>query len=161
VVAVVGSAAPTIDIQVALLADLGLPVLRLDPRELIAAPSQARSRVERALTDVGLVVALDQTSEVDPSAARRQTSALAFAAEPATSRATVLLATGGETAHAVLTSIGVDRLTPVATNDAVVHSHTADGVVVLTRPGSHGSPTSLLDALAPFLEAHTPTDLHR
>jgi 4-hydroxythreonine-4-phosphate dehydrogenase len=161
VVAVVGSAAPTIDTQVALLADLGLPVLRLDPRELIAAPSQARSRVERALTDVGLVVALDQTSEVDPSAARRLSSALAFAAEPATSRATVLLATGGETAHAVLTSIGVDRLTPVATSDAVVHSHTADGVVVLTRPGSHGSPTSLLDALAPFLEAHTPTDLHR
>ncbi|MEO6413349.1 MAG: four-carbon acid sugar kinase family protein [Pedococcus sp.] len=161
VVAVVGSAAPTIAAQVALLTDLGLPILRLDPRELVTAPSQARSRVEQALTNLGLVVALEQTSEVDPSAARRLSSALAFAAEPATSRATVLLATGGETAHAVLTSIGVGRLTPVATSDAVVRSHTPDGVVVLTRPGSHGSPTSLLNALAPFLDAHTPTDLHR
>jgi 4-hydroxythreonine-4-phosphate dehydrogenase len=161
VVAVVGSAAPTIDTQVALLADLGLPVLRLDPRELVTAPSRSRSRVEQALTDLGLVVALDQTPDVDPSAARRLSAALAFAAEPASSRATVLLATGGETAHAVLDSIGVDRLIPVATSAEVVRSHTPDGLVVLTRPGSHGSTTSLLDALAPFLDAHTPTDLHR
>ena len=161
VVAVVGSAAPTIDTQVAALADLGLPVLRLDPRELLTAPAKARARVAQLLSGQGLVVTLDQTTDVDPSAARRLSSALAFAAEPATSRATVLLATGGETAHAVLTSMGVDRLTPVATNDAVVRSHTPDHRVVLTRPGSHGSPTSLVDALAPFLDAHTPTDLHR
>lgn len=161
VVAVVGSAAPTIAAQVALLEDLGLPVLRLDPRELLTAPSHARSRVEQALTGPGVVVALDQATDVDPSAARRLIAALAIATQPAAVRATVLLASGGETAHAVLTLIGVDRLIPVATSDEVVRSHTPDGLVVLTRPGSHGSTTSLLDALAPFLDARTPTDLHR
>ena len=161
VVAVVGSAAPAIAAQVALLTDLGLPVLRLAPGELLSAPAQARARVEEALSGAGLVVAIDHTAEVDPSAARRLSTALAVASQPATSRATVLLATGGETAHAVLTSIGVDRLRPVATSAEVVRSHTPDGLVVLTRPGSHGSTTSLLDALAPFLDAHTSTDLHR
>ncbi|WP_161988559.1 four-carbon acid sugar kinase family protein [Pedococcus bigeumensis] len=161
VVAVVGSAAPTIAAQVALLTDLGLPVLRLDPGELLTAPAQARTRVEEALSGAGLVVAIDHTADVDPSAARRLSTALAAAARPATSRATVLLATGGETAHAVLTSIGVDRLRPVATSAEVVRSHTPDGPVVLTRPGSHGSTSSLLDALAPFLDGHPSTDLHR
>jgi uncharacterized protein YgbK (DUF1537 family) len=161
VVAVVGSAAPTIAAQVALLAKLGLPVLRLDPGELLTAPARARTRVEQTLSGAGLVVAIDQTSDIDPAAARRLSTALAVATQPATSRATVLLATGGETAHAVLTSIGVDRLMPVATSAEVVRSHTSDGLVVLTRPGSHGSTTSLLDALAPFLDAHPSTDLHR
>jgi 4-hydroxythreonine-4-phosphate dehydrogenase len=161
VVAVVGSAAPAVAAQVALLTELGLPVLSLDPDELLTAPARARTRVEQAFSGAGLVVAIDQTADVDPSAARRLSTALAVATQPATSRATVLLATGGETAHAVLTSIGVDRLIPVATSAEVVRSHTRDGLVVLTRPGSHGSTTSLLDALAPFLDAHPSTDLHR
>jgi uncharacterized protein YgbK (DUF1537 family) len=161
VVAVVGSAAPTVPDQVALLAELGLPVLTLDPHQLLSAPSAARQRVEQALAGAGLVVTLDQTTLVDPTSARRLTAALALAAEPATSRATVLLATGGETAHAVLTSMGVHRMTPVATSDSVVRSHTPDGLVVLTRPGSHGAATSLHDALAPFVDALAPTDLDR
>jgi 4-hydroxythreonine-4-phosphate dehydrogenase len=161
VVAVVGSAAPTIVDQVALLVELGLPVVTLDPHQLLTARSKARERVEQALTIAGLVVALDQTAVVDPSSARLLSAALAFAAEPATSRATVLLATGGETAHAVLTSMGVHRMTPVATSDAVVRSHTPDGLVVLTRPGSHGAASSLHDALAPFVDAPAPTDLDR
>jgi uncharacterized protein YgbK (DUF1537 family) len=153
VVAVVGSAAPTIPEQVAQLEDLGLPVLRLDPRELLTSPSEARQRVEQVVTSAGLLIALDQTVAVEPAVARRLSAALASAAEPATRRATVLLATGGETARAVLSSLGVHRMTPVAVHGGVVRSLTPEGLVVLTRPGSHGPTNSLRDALAPFLPA--------
>jgi 4-hydroxythreonine-4-phosphate dehydrogenase len=155
VVAVIGSAAPSVAAQVALLEQLGLPVLRLDPRELLESPTGARRRVEEGVAGVGLVIALDQTVAVEPAQARRLSAALASATEPATSRATVLLATGGETARAVLGSLQVSRLTPVAGHEGVVRSLTPEGLVVLTRPGSHGPVTSLHDALAPFVPAPT------
>jgi uncharacterized protein YgbK (DUF1537 family) len=161
VVAVVGSAAPTIPEQVAQLEDLGLPVLRLDPRELLTSPAEARQRVEQVVTSAGLLIALDQTVAVEPAVARRLSAALASAAEPATRRATVLLATGGETARAVLSSLGVHRMTPVAVHGGVVRSLTPEGLVVLTRPGSHGPTHSLRDALAPFVPANDPADRDR
>jgi 4-hydroxythreonine-4-phosphate dehydrogenase len=153
VVAVIGSAAPSVAAQVALLEQLGLPVLRLDPRELLESPTGARRRVEEGVAGAGLVIALDQTVAVEPAQARRLSAALASATEPATSRATVLLATGGETARAVLGSLHVNRLTPVTGHEGVVRSLTPEGLVVLTRPGSHGPVTSLHDALAPFVPA--------
>ena len=164
-VAVVGSAAPGVAEQVGRLEELGLPVLTLDPQQLLASPSAAADRVERHLTPGGLVVTLDQAVAVDPGAARRLTAALAVAAAPATARATVLLATGGETARALLDSLAVQALTPLSTHAAAVTSRTADGRVVITRPGSHGvSASSLRDALAPFAAAAQPdpstTDLH-
>ncbi|KRF24609.1 four-carbon acid sugar kinase family protein [Phycicoccus sp. Soil803] len=151
VVAVVGSAAPGITEQVAALADLGLTVVTLDPHRLLASPEEAVGLVAEALTTTGLVLSLDQAVTVDPRSARGLAVALAAAAAPATARATVLLATGGETARAVLDSLGVRTLTPLSTHAAAVTSRTPDGLVVVTRPGSHGASTSSLrEALAPF-----------
>jgi uncharacterized protein YgbK (DUF1537 family) len=163
VVAVVGSAARGIPEQVQLIADLGLPVLRLDPRLLLESPERAAAQVAARMTARGLVLALDQGQVVDTLSARQLTAALAAAAAPATTRATVLLTTGGETARAVLDLLGVGTLTPDSTRAAAVTSHTPDGLVVITRPGSHGaSASSLRDALAPFVPApHSdPTNLH-
>jgi 4-hydroxythreonine-4-phosphate dehydrogenase len=167
VVAVVGSAAPGVAEQVGRLADLGIRVLRLDPARLLASPQEAAREVARAIGPRGLVLALDQsaTADLDPAVARRLTAALAVAAAPATERATVLLVTGGETARAVLGTLGVRTLTPLSTHAAAVTSRTADGLVVITRAGSHGaSATSLRDALAPFATTSRPdpsaTDLH-
>lgn len=157
VVAVVGSAAPGIAEQVRLLEDLGLPVLTLDPGQLLDSPHQAADLVGRAWAPQGLVLALDQAAVVDPSSARRLTTALATVAAPATGRATVLLATGGETGRAVLDSLGVRTLTPQSSHAAAVTSRTRDDLVVITRPGSHGaSPSSLRDALAPFVARSEP-----
>jgi 4-hydroxythreonine-4-phosphate dehydrogenase len=159
VVAVVGSAAPGITDQVARLADLGLPVLTLDPHQLLESPHRAAGLVAEALAGRGLVLALDQSAPVDRDSARRLSAALAAAAAPATARAGVLLVTGGETARAVLDSLGVRALTPASTHAAAVTSQTPDGLVVITRPGSHGASTSSLrDALAPFAAAAPPTD---
>jgi 4-hydroxythreonine-4-phosphate dehydrogenase len=164
-VAVVGSAAPGVAEQVRQLEQLDLPVLTLNPQRLLDSPADAADRVERHQTPRGLVLTLDQAGAVDPAAARRLTAALAVAAAPATTRATVLLATGGETARAVLDSLAVHALTPLSTHAAAVTSRTAEGLVVITRPGSHGaSASSLRDALAPFAAAAQPdpstTDLH-
>lgn len=154
VVAVVGSAAPGITEQVARLAELGLPVLTLDPHQLLESPQGAAHRVAEAWAANGLVLALDQSVSVDRRSARRLSAALAAAAAPATGRATVLFATGGETARAVLDSLGVSTLTPDSTHAAAVTSHAPDGLVVITRPGSHGAfASSLHDALAPFATA--------
>jgi 4-hydroxythreonine-4-phosphate dehydrogenase len=162
VVAVVGSAAPGIAEQVAALAELGLSVVTLDPRRLLESPQEATGLVAEALTTTGLALTLDQTATVDPGSARRLAAALAAVAAPATARATVLLATGGETARAVLDSLGVRTLTPLSTHASAVTSHTPDGLVVVTRPGSHGaSASSLRDALAPFVTTtgHAHTDV--
>lgn len=171
VVAVVGSAAPGISEQVARLAELGLPVLALDPARLLGSPEESAQRVTQSLGPRGLVLSLDQSDRVGvaPASARRLTAALAVAAAPATARATVLLLTGGETARAVLDSLAVRSLTPLSTHASAVTSRTPDGLVVITRPGSHGaSAGSLRDALAPFAAAPHPaphpapstTDLH-
>lgn len=157
VVAVVGSAAAGITQQVAALAELGLPVVTLDPRQLLESPQEATALVADALATTGLALTLDQSARVAPQSARRLATALATAAAPATGRATVLLATGGETARAVLDSLGVRTLTPLSSHAAAVTSRTPDGLVVVTRPGSHGASASALrDALAPFA-THTST----
>jgi hypothetical protein len=143
--------------QVRLLEDLGLPVLALDPTRLLESPQQAAGQVARLMGPRGLVLALEQTGTVDAVSARRLSAALATAAAPASARATVLLATGGETARAVLDSLGVRSLTPVSSHAAVITSSTRAGLVVMTRPGSHGaSASSLRGAVAPYVPRTDP-----
>ena len=53
VVAVVGTAAPGITEQIRLLEDLALPVLTLDPHQLLESPQEAAALVDRALAPQG------------------------------------------------------------------------------------------------------------
>ncbi|MYS69560.1 4-hydroxythreonine-4-phosphate dehydrogenase, partial [Streptomyces sp. SID5926] len=60
-----------------------------------------------------------------------------------------LVLTGGETARRVLDAAGVTMLWPVGEiHHGAVHSRTADGRSVVTRPGSHGGPDSFLHIAA-------------
>jgi uncharacterized protein YgbK (DUF1537 family) len=64
-----------------------------------------------------------------------------------------LVLTGGQTARAVLDALGVHELAVIdEIHHGAVRSRTPDGRVVVTRPGSFGSPSSfvdILDALRP------------
>ncbi|WP_205704886.1 four-carbon acid sugar kinase family protein [Kineococcus indalonis] len=86
-----------------------------------------------------LVLRLDGT-HADPRAAVVRLAERAVALVGARD----LVLTGGETARAVLTRLGVDTLRPVAqlSHGAVV-SVTADGRLVATKPGSFGGPGEL------------------
>jgi 4-hydroxythreonine-4-phosphate dehydrogenase len=74
---------------------------------------------------------------------------LAQAAAASLDRAGTLVATGGETARAVLTAAGVDRLTVLGeTAPGVVRSHVAPlGLDVVTKAGAFGDPDALLHCL--------------
>jgi uncharacterized protein YgbK (DUF1537 family) len=159
VLVVVGSAAPSLSVQLTALEAASDVVLRLDPHALLRDPSGMRSDVAaRVRGSRCAVVSLDGASGVRPDLAPQLAAALAQAVEPAAAadhRALVL--TGGETARGVLDLLGIDRLTPVAERCGAVLSRAGDRLVA-TRPGSFGSPTSLADLVASLFTEPVPEE---
>lgn len=85
--------------------------------------------------------------ERDPSVAAQLSSALAAWSEPAIAVTGSLIATGGETARAILTAAGIGRLEVQGElAPGVVLSRTETGLNVVTKAGAFGQPDTLLTA---------------
>lgn len=85
--------------------------------------------------------------ERDPSVAAQLSSALAAWLEPAIAVTGSLIATGGETARAILTAAGIGRLEVQGElAPGVVLSRTETGLNVVTKAGAFGQPDTLLTA---------------
>ena len=91
------------------------------------------------------VVFLDPAMAVEPTRAREFAAALARAARAGLDLAGALVATGGETARAVLLAAGVPALALDGEPEpGVVRAHTADGLTVVTKAGAFGDDGTLL-----------------
>ncbi|MFE0847266.1 four-carbon acid sugar kinase family protein [Streptomyces sp. NPDC058794] len=142
---VAGSAEPAVGGQVARLVAAGARHLPLAPA-LLAGPAPV-VLPELAPSTV-TVLSVDGSDGVRPGAARRIVAGLARAVAALPGRPDLVL-TGGETARRVLDAAGVTTLWPVGEiHHGAVHSRTADGRSVVTRPGSFGGPDSFLRVAA-------------
>ncbi|WP_369180499.1 four-carbon acid sugar kinase family protein [Streptomyces mutabilis] len=142
---VAGSAEPAVGEQVARLVAAGARHLPLAPA-LLAGPAPV-VLPELAPSTV-TVLSVDGSDGVRPGAARRIVAGLARAVAALPGRPDLVL-TGGETARRVLDAVGVTTLWPVGEiHHGAVHSRTADGRSVVTRPGSFGGPDSFLRVAA-------------
>ncbi len=137
---VVGSASVVAREQVGRLGGVVDDVVELDPG---AEPRVVADRVAGRCAVVRLPeLAAGRESTTRSSAAAAELAAVAAAAA-ATHGALVL--TGGETARAVLTALGIAELRVVAAwDDGAVVSVTPDGRTVVTKPGAFGGPDALL-----------------
>ncbi|GGM02418.1 four-carbon acid sugar kinase family protein [Nakamurella endophytica] len=138
---VVGSAAPSVPAQLAVLRAAGARVLLARPADLLAGhrpvPDPAAGEI--------VVAAIDPAAPVRPGDSAELAAALATAVVPAARRADGLVLTGGGTARAVLDRLGVDRLRPLTeVHHGAVVCVDPTGRLVATRPGSFGAPDSLL-----------------
>jgi uncharacterized protein YgbK (DUF1537 family) len=158
VLVVVGSAAPSLSVQLTALEAAADVVLRLDPHVLLRDPRGVRRDIAaRVRGSRCAVVSLDGDSGVRPELASQLAASLAQAVEPAAADHRALVLTGGETARGVLDLLGIDRLTPVAERCGAVLSRAGDRLVA-TRPGSFGSPTSLADLVASLFTEPVPEE---
>ncbi|TCO40471.1 uncharacterized protein YgbK (DUF1537 family) [Kribbella antiqua] len=158
VLVVVGSAAPSLSVQLTALEAAADVVLRLDPHVLLRDPRGMRRDIaSRVRGSRCAVVSLDGDAGVRPELAPQLAASLAQAVEPAAADHRALVLTGGETARGVLDLLGIDRLTPVAERCGAVLSRAGDRLVV-TRPGSFGSPTSLADLVASLFTEPVPEE---
>ncbi|MER5224891.1 four-carbon acid sugar kinase family protein [Streptomyces flaveus] len=90
------------------------------------------------------IVSIDGSGPVEPGSARGLVAGLARTVAEAAFDSDLVL-TGGETARRVLDALGIRELLPVGQiHHGAVHSRTADGRSVVTRPGSFGDTDSLL-----------------
>ncbi|MFD7703768.1 four-carbon acid sugar kinase family protein [Streptomyces caelestis] len=148
---VAGSAEPVVAEQVGRLVAAGARHLPLAPEELAGAegvvlPGPAPGAVT--------VVSVDGSDGIRPGAARAVVAGLARAVSAVPGRPDLVL-TGGETARRVLDSLGVTTLWPVGEiHHGAVHSRTADGRSVVTRPGSFGGPDSFVRIAAALRARH-------
>ncbi|GAA2264535.1 hypothetical protein GCM10010145_44270 [Streptomyces ruber] len=150
---VAGSAEPGIVAQIARLKALGAHHLPLAPEELTdAAPVPLPPLTSDGVT----VLSIDGSGGIRPGTARRLVAGLARTVA-ALDGAPDLVLTGGETARRVLDATGITSLRPVGEiHHGAVHSRTADGRSVVTRPGSFGGPDSL-HRIATALRPHLPS----
>ncbi|GGW39542.1 four-carbon acid sugar kinase family protein [Streptomyces griseoloalbus] len=138
---VAGSAEPGVAQQVARLVAAGarhVPLASgpLAGPDLVVPPGLAPGTVT--------VLSVDGSDGVRPGSARRIVAGLARTVAALPGRPDLVL-TGGETARRVLDALGVTTLWPVGEiHHGAVHSRTADGRSVVTRPGSFGGPDSFL-----------------
>ncbi|MDZ7910498.1 MAG: 4-hydroxythreonine-4-phosphate dehydrogenase PdxA [Rhodococcus sp. (in: high G+C Gram-positive bacteria)] len=142
ILVVVGTASAAAVEQVERLKSDGVHVMSIRARDLLdgCADATALGRV----LDIGSV-ALTVDGPVDPSISRALTAALAaYVRDGLGSRAVDLALTGGETARAVLTALGISTLRPVGhVHYGAVVSIGPDERRIVTRPGSFGDPDSL------------------
>lgn len=153
---VAGSAEPGIVAQIAHLEAAGAHHVPLKPDELTdASPVALPPLPPGGIT----VLSVDGSGGIRPGTARHLVAGLArtvaaLAGEPD------LVLTGGETARRVLDAARITALRPVGEiHHGAVHSRTADGRSVVTRPGSFGGPDSLhriAAALRPHLLSPSP-----
>lgn len=142
VLVVIGSAAPSVAAEVEELRAHGADVIDLPVDDLLAGTASVPRGTGAAVT-----VVRPAAADLDPAVSVRLVAALADAAASA-SGADALVLTGGETARAVLTRLGVRSMTPVAAVGGAVTARTDDGRVVVTRPGSFGGARSLADIVS-------------
>ncbi|NWB89390.1 four-carbon acid sugar kinase family protein [Pseudomonas gingeri] len=129
--------------------------LRLAPATLCAGPEMAEwqsiaATIETAQQQGRHVLVSLQQEQRDPGQAAQLSTALAQLLQPALLRSGALIATGGETARAMLGAAGIQRLD--------LQGDLAPGVVfsrarwrgrelaVVTKAGGFGQPSSLFDA---------------
>ncbi|MBJ8341340.1 4-hydroxythreonine-4-phosphate dehydrogenase PdxA [Antrihabitans sp. YC3-6] len=124
-----------------------IPVVRLDPAELLAGRASVSAPDD--------VFALAIAGTVDPENSHRLVCALADVAARLIDDSTNLVLTGGETARTVLDRLGVARLEPVhEIAPGAIVSVTPGGRTVVTRPGSFGDHRSL-SAIAAYLRPNS------
>jgi uncharacterized protein YgbK (DUF1537 family) len=121
------------------------------PVQVTSAPdgvdSAARELRGALSTGHDAVVFLDPAQVVEPSRAQEFAGALAEVARAGLDRAGALIATGGETARAVLLSVGVRMLAVEGEIEpGVVCMRTPEGLTVITKAGAFGDPGTLLRA---------------
>ncbi|MFD3484695.1 four-carbon acid sugar kinase family protein [Streptomyces sp. NPDC058665] len=139
VLVVVGSAEPGARRQVELLASSGARLVEVDP---------ATRDVPRFELTGGRTVLTLCPAPLDPTRARALAVHLAGMVREVVARhdgPLRLALTGGETARRVLDALGVRRLHLLGqVHPGAVHMRTDTGLEIVTRPGSHGGPDSLL-----------------
>lgn len=148
---VVGSAEPSASRQVDALERAGVAVVRAEPRELLASADAVSRAVQDALAGSYAVAVTTTGGHVGAADRARLVQSLATAVSVATDSGradTAFLATGGQTARALLDSWGT-RILHVTGGDpsGVAWGTTDDGVQVLTRPGSFGADDDLVRVL--------------
>jgi uncharacterized protein YgbK (DUF1537 family) len=154
---VLGTGEPQARAQVETLRRRGANVVTLDPLRLLdARPSaEAVAAARIALEAPVSVLTLDSGTIVDPSLSGLLTRRLAelVAAVFGDAPPALLTLAGGQTARAVLSALGIDRLTVRGTvNGGAALSTTDAGMTVITRPGSFGDSDDLvriLERIAP------------
>ncbi|MDM7886802.1 four-carbon acid sugar kinase family protein [Curtobacterium sp. RHCKG23] len=168
VLLVVGTASSEATRQLEVLAASGVPVVPLprdvllravDRREVDDVDHPALHAVRTALRSGSAAICVEDRHEPVPHLARRLADGLGIVAAAVSGQAALVL-TGGETARSVLTRLDITSLVPEgAVEPGCVVSRADDGRRVVTRPGSFGTVTNLLDA-ATVLQAgstdHTP-----
>ncbi len=142
---VVGTLAASAVTQVERLVAAGAEPVLVTPADLVddRALRELTGRVWRALGRGVAVVSLDRETRWHRDQVARLATALPTALDP---HGTDLVLTGGETARRVLDVLGVTTIHPLAElDDGAVLSIMPDGHSVVTRPGSFGSPDSLVE----------------
>ncbi|MBY4225530.1 4-hydroxythreonine-4-phosphate dehydrogenase PdxA [Rhodococcus fascians] len=142
VLVVVGTASSIAVDQIDCLAAEGVAVVSVDVQELL--DGRANAGILDAALNRGSVV-LTIRGPVDPTASRALAAALgSFVRDGLLSQSADLVLTGGETARAVLSALGVNALVPVdQVHYGAVVSVAPDGRRIVTRPGSFGERNSL------------------
>lgn len=142
VLVVVGTASSIAVEQIDCLAADGVPVVTVDVQDLLDGRADA-GILDTALNRGSVVLTIG--GPVDPTASRALAAALAsFVRDGSRSHTADLVLTGGETARAVMSSLGVRALVPVdQVHYGAVVSVAPDGSRIVTRPGSFGDRNSL------------------
>ncbi|PZE86946.1 hypothetical protein DEI91_01195 [Curtobacterium sp. MCBD17_032] len=161
VLLVVGTASTEATEQLEVLAANGVPVtpvprevlLRaVDRREVDDIDHPALHAVRAALRSGSAAICVEDRHEPVPHLARRLADGLGIVAAAISGRAALVL-TGGETARSVLTRLEITAIVPEGVVEpGCIVSRADDGRRVVTRPGSFGTVTNLLDA-ATILQA--------
>ncbi|MEF9673021.1 nucleotide-binding domain containing protein [Pseudomonas sp. PCH446] len=129
--------------------------VRLAPATLCAGPATAEwlsiaATIETAQQQGRHVLVSLQQEHRDPGLAAQLSTALAQLLQPALLRSGALIATGGETARAMLGAAGIQRLDLQGDlAPGVVFSRTrwrGRELAVVTKAGGFGQPSSLFDA---------------
>ncbi len=161
VLLVVGTASTEATGQLAALAANGVPVVpvprdvllrAVDRREVDDVDHPAIQEARAALRSGSAAICVEDRNDPVPHLARRLADGLGIVAATISGRSALVL-TGGETARSVLSRLGIATIVPEgAVEPGCVVSRADDGRLVVTRPGSFGTVTNLLDA-ATFLQS--------
>jgi 4-hydroxythreonine-4-phosphate dehydrogenase len=155
VLLVVGTASTEATEQLVVLASSGVAVVPLPREVLLRAVDRgevddiehpAIRTARAALHDGCAAICIEGRDEPVPHLARRLADGLGIVAA-ALSGQSALVLTGGETARSVLTRLDITTIVPeCVVEPGCIVSRAADGRRVVTRPGSFGTVTNLLDA---------------
>ncbi|MDM7891296.1 four-carbon acid sugar kinase family protein [Curtobacterium caseinilyticum] len=161
VLLVVGTASTEATGQLEVLAANGVPVVpvprdvllrAVDRREVDDIDHPAIQEALVALRSGSAALCVEDRHDPVPHLARRLADGLGIVAAAISGRSALVL-TGGETARSVLSRLEIATIVPEgAVEPGCVVSRADDGRRVVTRPGSFGSITNLLDA-ATFLRS--------